>query len=300
MNYKVKRYEDSDFIRVRDFLAESYSKGGTNWRIERWNFAFSLASTMNDGLSQLKKSIGIFENEKDEIISVVNSEGEMCAEVFFQLTNVNRSRKLLSDMFEFAESNSTLRTDEGEILRAFIPNTDKELINLAIERGYVKTSKIDNNTTIEGNVRTAKTMPDGFTFTTGDKLGTEKKALAHAKAFGYMNNEIYLKRAEIGFRKLSEMPDYRLDLDVFILDHDGEPASFASMWYDRRNQIAMLEPMGTLPDYRRMGLGSLALHEGIRRCMELGAEKIYGGDQQFYYDIGFKVEFTYEIWKKIL
>jgi hypothetical protein len=140
MYYRLKRYEDSDFIRVRDFLAESYSKGGTNWRIERWNFAFSLASTMNEGLWQLKKSIGIFENERNEIISVVNSEGEMRGEVFFQLTNDNRSEKLMNDMFEFAESNSTLRTDEGEILRAFIPNTDKDLINLAIERGYVKTS----------------------------------------------------------------------------------------------------------------------------------------------------------------
>jgi GNAT superfamily N-acetyltransferase len=143
-------------------------------------------------------------------------------------------------------------------------------------------------------------MPDGFTFTTGDKLGPEKKALAHAKAFGYINSDTYLKRAEIGFAKLAEMPDYRAELDIFIIDQTGEPASFASMWYDSRNQIAMLEPMGTLPDYRRMGLGSLALHEGIRRCQNLGAGKSYGGDQQFYYDIGFKVEFTYEIWKKIL
>ena len=300
MEYKLKRYEDSDFIRVRDFLSESYSRGGRNWRIERWNFAFSLASAMNEGLDQLKNSIGIFEDENNRIISVVNSEGEMRGEVFFQLTSENRSEKLLNDMFEFAEANATLKTDEGEILRAFIPGIDNELFKVATERGYVKTSGIDNITSIKRNVSAPKPMPDGYTFTTGDKLGPEKKALAHAKAFGYIDSEIYLRRAETGFRKLAKMPDYKADLDVFIFDPDGEPASFASMWYDGRNRIAMLEPMGTLPGYRRMGLGSNALREGIRRCMELGAEKIYGGDQQFYYDIGFEVEFIYEIWKKLL
>ncbi len=300
MNYKLKRYDESDFIRVRDFLSESYTKGGTNWRIERWNFAFSLASAMNEGLDQLKNSIGLFEDKNNRIISVVNSEGEMRGEVFFQLTSENRSEKLLNDMFEFAEANATLKTDEGEMLKAFIPNCDKELIKAATERGYVKTSGIDNITSIKRNVYAPKPIPDGYTFTTGDKLGPELKALAHAKAFGYIEKEIYIERAVKGFSILATMPDYKADLDVFIIDPNGKPASFASMWYDSKNHIAMLEPMGTLPGYRRLGLGSNALHEGIQRCMEQGARKVYGGDQQFYYDIGFEIEFSYGIWKKLI
>lgn len=298
MDYRIKRYSDSDFLRVRDFLSDSYSRGGLNWRIERWNFAFSLASSMNDGLAHLKESIGIFENDDHEIISVVNSEGEMRGEVFFQLTKNNRSRELLEDMFSFAESNAYLDTEEGRVINAFIPDDDEELILIAEQRGYKNTGKKDNITSIKGNVTVNKQIPEGFGFTTGDKLGPEKKAMAHAKAFGYSDNEMYMERAKKGFALLGKMPDYRPELDVFLIAPDGEPASFASMWYDEKNRMAMLEPMGTLPQYRRMGLGGNTLYEGIRRCIELGAEKAYGGDQKFYYDIGFKVEFSYTIWMK--
>ena len=43
---------------------------------------------MNNGLGILKKTIGIWEKEKNEIVAIVNSEGEMSGAVFFQTKEI--------------------------------------------------------------------------------------------------------------------------------------------------------------------------------------------------------------------
>ena len=58
-----------------------------------------------------------------------------------------------------------------------------------------------------------------------------------------------------------------------------------------------MEPVATDPDYRRIGLGTAAVLEGIRRCGELGATVAYvGTDKQFYLAMGFKKLFTLNCW----
>jgi hypothetical protein len=42
MRAKLRKYDpERDFLRIRDFLAETYQMSGRliNWRIERWNYA---------------------------------------------------------------------------------------------------------------------------------------------------------------------------------------------------------------------------------------------------------------------
>jgi predicted N-acetyltransferase YhbS len=61
------------------------------------------------------------------------------------------------------------------------------------------------------------------------------------------------------------------------------------MWYDSETDYALVEPVATIPAYRKMGLGKAAVLEGVKRCGELGAKRAYvGSSQQFYYKIGFR------------
>jgi len=56
------------------------------------------------------------------------------------------------------------------------------------------------------------------------------------------------------------------------------------MWYTPDIDYAVVEPVATDPDYRRMGLGKAVVLEGVRRCFAEGANTIYvGSGQQFYY-----------------
>ena len=73
------------------------------------------------------------------------------------------------------------------------------------------------------------------------------------------------------------------------------------MWYDPEVGYAVVEPVATDPDYRRMGLGKAAVLEGIKRVGKLKAKTaLVGSSQQFYYSIGFRPFDTSTIWEKKL
>ncbi len=69
------------------------------------------------------------------------------------------------------------------------------------------------------------------------------------------------------------------------------------MWYDSEAGFAVIEPVATDPQYRKMGLGKAAVLEGIKRVAVLGAKKVLvGSSQQFYYSIGMRPYRTATKW----
>jgi len=71
------------------------------------------------------------------------------------------------------------------------------------------------------------------------------------------------------------------------------------MWYDELAGFAVIEPVATDPDYRRMGLGRAAVLEGIRRVGTRGARiALVGSSQQFYYSIGMRPYASASEWKR--
>lgn len=74
------------------------------------------------------------------------------------------------------------------------------------------------------------------------------------------------------YRALRELPPYRADLDLVVEAPDGSFAAYALVWLDAENGIGELEPVGTHPDHRRLGLGKAVCLEACRRLRELGAD----------------------------
>lgn len=71
------------------------------------------------------------------------------------------------------------------------------------------------------------------------------------------------------------------------------------MWYDPEAGYAVIEPVATDPQYRKMGLGRAVVLEGIKRVQKLGAKiAIVGSSQQFYYSIGLRPYKTSTVWRK--
>lgn len=89
---------------------------------------------------------------------------------------------------------------------------------------------------------------------------------------------------------------------IFYLDRTSTAYNLLErfyMWYDQEAGFAVIEPVATDPDYRKMGLGKAAVLEGIRRTGELGAKTaLVGSSQQFYYSIGLRPFSTATIWRK--
>jgi predicted N-acetyltransferase YhbS len=70
------------------------------------------------------------------------------------------------------------------------------------------------------------------------------------------------------------------------------------MWEDTQNQYAYLEPLATVPEYRRMGLATIALMEGMKKSKKYGAKYCFGGQREFYGIIGFENVGKRIMWKK--
>ena len=93
-------------------------------------------------------------------------------------------------------------------------------------------------------------------------------------------------------------PNVDLDLKIAIVNPEGNFVSYCGMWFDSDAGFAVVEPVATDPEYRKLRLGKAAVLEGIRRCKELGAKVAFvGSSQQFYYNIGFRPYLTSTQWK---
>lgn len=95
--------------------------------------------------------------------------------------------------------------------------------------------------------------------------------------------------------RLRQTSLYRPDLDLVVLDEDGEPAAYGIFWHDPVTTIGVVEPMRTLGEHQGRGLARHVLTAGIERLAAAGAERISIGyepgnpaSSHLYVDVGFE------------
>ena len=72
------------------------------------------------------------------------------------------------------------------------------------------------------------------------------------------------------FQVVRQAPSAVPELDLMVLSPQGEAAAFCSLWLDIQNNLAEFEPVGTLPAFRKLGLGAALLDEACRRLAKSG------------------------------
>ena len=82
-------------------------------------------------------------------------------------------------------------------------------------------------------------------------------------------------------------PHATFEYTVIIADESGDYACYSGMWWVKENHLAYMEPLCTVPKYRKMGLASAALTRHYRRLKPLGATHMTGGADPFYRKIGY-------------
>lgn len=70
---------------------------------------------------------------------------------------------------------------------------------------------------------------------------------------------------------------YKPDLDFVVIDEDDKIVSLCTFRLDSPSGITELEPMGTLQDYRNIGIGRALLCEGFRRLKKYNPSLLYIG-----------------------
>ncbi|MFW9964578.1 MAG: GNAT family N-acetyltransferase [Candidatus Sifarchaeia archaeon] len=113
-----------------------------------------------------------------------------------------------------------------------------------------------------------------------------------------MTEKLAMLYTEAGF--------YHEELDLVVEAPDGSFASFVTVRIDPLTKMAELEPVGTHPDHRGMGLAKAVCAEGIRRVQKynptciviLGAASTESA-AKLYNALGFIREDVH-LWKKVL
>ncbi len=303
--FKFRNYDhNTDFERIRKFLIDNYEISyPLLWTFERWNYAFHFVRHIFDfSLDEWSNRIGIWENSDGEIVSVVNSEATGRGEAFFQINRAYLDELPFEEMFEFAEKNLLCKDKESFMLKFRILEGLDKVEEIAKKRNYSKVPdayEITSSLSLEQDLICPEISPEFITRSMADDNDLEKRTKVFAKAFGNYGTKDEVKAPL--YVELQKSSDYRKELDVYVIDSQGEYVSFCLIWFDEKNKLGILEPVGTDPDFRRKGLGKAAVYEAIKRVKEIGAEKILVGDgQQFYRSIGFSESHRNAIWMKKL
>ena len=106
---------------------------------------------------------------------------------------------------------------------------------------------------------------------------------------------------------LSRASFYRGDLDLVVVAPNGGIASFCTFRMDPQSRVTELEPMGTLPEHRGMGLAKAILVEGFRRLAKYDPTLLYIGGaadtpeaNRLYEVTGFTERYDYYHWHKTI
>ena len=77
-------------------------------------------------------------------------------------------------------------------------------------------------------------------------------------------------------RSTQSSPSYQPELDLVIVNSQGESVAYCMGWVEEINPKAgYIEPMGTHSDYRRNGFGKVLAKECFKRLGRMGVERVW-------------------------
>ena len=284
-NYTNEYGFNEDFSEILQFLKKYGMKGeNENWHWGRWEWLI--------GHTLLKKDmlpiIGIWECN-DVMVAVATHDMRIgqayciCSPEF---------KYLQPEILKYAENNLSL----NGMLKIAVNNTDLETLKILESYNYYETEKTEVILFLNCENRVLKySLPDGYTVSCfAENRDVNKYEKVIWKGFNHEGLPPLINEAEFKFR-----PHFNPLLTVFIVAPNGEYASHCGMWYDPETQQAYIEPVVTIPEYRKLGLGKAVVYECVNRCSAMGAKSAQViSDQQFYYSIGFQRSSVYTFWEK--
>lgn len=296
---------DGDYWLVRDFLRSTYRAEGAwllNWLVARfdywrWHGLENILEMPPDSLLYL------WEAADGRIDAVLNAEG--LGEAFFQVHPDRRSEALELALLDAAEQHLAVTDEEGQKrLTVWANQHDPLRREVLSRRGYERGDwpEYQRWRSLDAPILDARPAPGYSIRALGDGDELPARSWASWRAF---HPEEPDDRYEgwVWYRNIQRCPLYRRDLDLVAVTLDGAVAAFCTLWLDDVTRCGMLEPVGTVPEHQRKGLGRALICEGLRRLRWLGARMAYIGSYSpaahaLYAAVGFTDYALAERWSR--
>jgi predicted N-acetyltransferase YhbS len=284
-----------DFVRVSEFLTSLYlpdNRDG-NWLQPMWEYAYTHPWFDQASISR----IGLWE-ESGRIVGLATYESRL-GEAFIHAGN--EYPYLKPEMLSYAERHLTGLDEQREpFLKVYVNDFDHTFQAVVSARGYSRHLASDRPMSqyrISDPFPRIR-VPEGFRVQSlSDENDLRKVHRVLYRGFNHPGEPP--EEGIEGRRRMQSGPSFRKDLAIVAVAPSADYVSYCGMWYDAANRFGYVEPVATDPDYRRRGLGTAVVVEGIRRCGALGATVAYvGSDLPFYQSIGFRKVHTQECWFK--
>lgn len=305
MNLVMRRYQrEDDFWKIRDFLRRVLLLNGLrqhSWHVARLDYWRWHGYENCHCCGPLQAVTFIWETPAGEIAAVLNPESR--GEAFFQVHPAFYSAELLAEMLNVAEDCLSLSTEKGHKLNAWVDSQDELLTGLLQQRGFGKGKWAERQ-----RRRLLFPLPDGRTpegyvvRSLGDASELPARSWASWRAFHPDEPDARYEGWE-WYHNIQRHPLYRRDLDLVAVAPGGEITAFATVWYDDVTRTGYFEPVGTMPEHRRRGLGKALVYEGLRRLERMGGILAFvtsSGEQAhaLYASAGFTEYDVLEQWVK--
>ncbi len=288
-NYAPGAGETADYLLLHDFLAKEQCVEFTYARLD-WMITHPCL--------------------KPECLPLMGlwfDSGELIAAAMFDCTPDDiffQAKKgyeyLYADMIAYARDNMSPNPDDSSLA---LPDNNRLLQHAAMKLGYTATRNKEFYAVYDSENPPADpraTLKEGFSLVSlADERDFRKYSLCLHKGFGHEENGEPFEYYEDFCSAAMLRPHVDLNLKIAAKAPNGEFAAYCGMWYDENAGFAVIEPVATAPEYRRMGLGRACVLEGVRRCFEKGAKSAFvGSEQQFYYSIGLRPHSSTTFWKR--
>jgi GNAT superfamily N-acetyltransferase len=296
MAIKFRKYTDQagiseDYFKVRAFFIRL---GYKEYTYARWDWMTTHTYLEKSAVGHM----GLWE-DNGEVVGIATIDGCLGQAFCMTLPTVEYLKK---EMLLYALENLS---KDGQF-EVTIDDRDFQFQEIAAQLGFVATPKKEFDAIFNSeNSSMEYTLPEGFRVTSmKDTLDLYQYGRVLWKGFNHeLDGEgefVFSEEKRKAFENEMVRPNVNLDLKVAVVNPEGDFVSYCGMWYDQDAGFAVVEPVATDPDYRKMGLAKAAVLEGIRRCKELGAKVVFvGSSQQFYYNIGFRPYLTSTQWKSM-
>lgn len=275
MKLTMRRYRDEeDYWRIRNFLRQVFLLNGRrefSWHVARLDYwRWHLVENCQI-CAPIESVIFIWEKNDGQIGAVLHPEST--GEGFLQIDPRLRTPALEEEMLDVAEQR--LVHPERELLWVLADAQDELRQNILVRRGF---TRVERPNAVENQHRRSLDAPipeappaPGYTLRAlGDVDEFPSRSWASWRAFHPDEPDEDYEGWE-WYHNIQRQPLYRRDLDIVAVAPNGEIASFCTIWYDDATRTALYDPVGTMPEHQRRGLGKAVMCEGLRRLKKMGA-----------------------------
>ncbi len=290
-----------DAHRLRRFLIETYLLAGRpfNWETRRWEGMFWTVPPERLADPGHGAGVHLWHTGDGSLVAAAIPDGP--GDLALQVDP--RHRWVEDEVLAWAEQHLPRVEDGRRVLDTWAFDWDADRQERLEGRGYVPVP--DSYWQVRSRAASEPVAPRPLP--AGYVLRAAGRSWEEAQRWVQATNAVFGHATTVEqYATFMRSPSFDPELHVVVEAPDGAVAAFAGLTVDPANRAAVLEPVGALPQHRRLGLAQAAILEGVRRVVQHPVDRIHVANWgtadagHLYASAGFAQDATQTAWRRVL